>query len=488
MGDGHHHHGEFCELFYPGRLRVVRDDPGDGIRRAVTLPGLRRNRVRVSSGWLRRFASLRHGRFVSASLRASGGTAWESSPDVSVSWAIQVAGGTHLSVGAGSVRPSAMTPHAAHGIAFNLNWGFYIDEERSLGMNGFAILAIITIAFSVGAQDIGSLQTPTAPLVLQAQGSFYVGGDKVQQTAAQLGSFGPAGSITVNQMYVRYMVPKGGHRKPSVVMIHGATLTGKSWETTPDGRMGWDEYFVRKGHPVYVPDQVARGRSGFNQATFNDVRAGTIPPARQSPMWRFSDEVVWPNFRFGTRPGVPYADEQFPVSSVDELSKQSIPDLNTTLPPANPSYKALAELAARLKNTVLMGHSQGGRFPPEAALIDPAGVKGMVLVEPGSCPVNYSDAQIAVLAKIPTLVLFGDHLADTPTGMSALPSWQIPFDGCKAFIARVNAAGGNAQMLYPPDQGIRGNSHMIMQDRNSLQIADLVLKWIDATVSRKRGS
>ena len=45
-------------------------------------------------------------------------------------------------------------------------------------------------------------------------------------------------------------------------MLHGATLTGKSWETTPDGRMGWDEYFVRKGHPVYVPDQVGRGRSG----------------------------------------------------------------------------------------------------------------------------------------------------------------------------------------------------------------------------------
>ena len=76
----------------------------------------------------------------------------------------------------------------------------------------------------------------------------------------------PAGHITVNQMYVRYMVPQGGDRNVPVVMVHGATLTGKSWETTPDGRMGWDEYFVRKGHPVYVPDQVGRGRSGFNQA------------------------------------------------------------------------------------------------------------------------------------------------------------------------------------------------------------------------------
>ena len=120
-------------------------------------------------------------------------------------------------------------------------------------------------------------------------------------------------------MYVRYMVPQGGDGNVPVVMVHGATLTGKSWETTPDGRMGWDEYFVRKGHPVYVPDQVGRGRSGFNQAVFNNVRAGSAPAATL-PRWiRFSDEVVWPNFRFGSKPGAPYADSQFPVTAVDEL-------------------------------------------------------------------------------------------------------------------------------------------------------------------------
>ena len=101
---------------------------------------------------------------------------------------------------------------------------------------------------------------------------------KVEQTQGELGDLGPGGHITVNQMYVRYMVPQGGDGNVPVVMVHGATLTGKSWETTPDGRMGWDEYFVRKGHPVYVPDQVGRGRSGFNQAIFNNARAGSAPP------------------------------------------------------------------------------------------------------------------------------------------------------------------------------------------------------------------
>ena len=85
--------------------------------------------------------------------------------------------------------------------------------------------------------------------MLKAQGSFFVGGEKVEQTQGELGDLGPGGHITVNQMYVRYMVPQGGDGNLPVVMVHGATLTGKSWETTPDGRMGWDEYFVRKGHP-----------------------------------------------------------------------------------------------------------------------------------------------------------------------------------------------------------------------------------------------
>ena len=143
---------------------------------------------------------------------------------------------------------------------------------------GVVATALLCAAGDARAQGIKDVQTSDKPLVLKAQGSFFVGGDKVEQTQGELGDLGPGGHIAVNQMYVRYMVPQGGDRNVPVVMVHGATLTGKTWETTPDGRMGWDEYFVRKGHPVYVPDQVGRGRSGFNQAVFNNVRAGSAPP------------------------------------------------------------------------------------------------------------------------------------------------------------------------------------------------------------------
>jgi len=142
------------------------------------------------------------------------------------------------------------------------------DQARSIGwrdaiLPGIALACVLGTAIGAEAQALKDVQTPDTPLVLKAQGSFFVGGEKADQTDVELGSLGPAGHIAVNQMYVHFMVPQDGADNVPVVMVHGATLTGKSWETTPDGRMGWDEYFVRQGHPVYVPDQVGRCRSGL---------------------------------------------------------------------------------------------------------------------------------------------------------------------------------------------------------------------------------
>lgn len=350
---------------------------------------------------------------------------------------------------------------------------------------GVVLAGAVGTPVAAVAQALDDVQTPDTPLVLKAQGSFFVGGEKVEQTQVQIG-LGPAGHVTVNQMYVRFMVPQDGADNVPVVMVHGATLTGKSYETTPDGRMGWDEYFVRSGHPVYVPDQVGRGRSGFNQAPFNDARAGEVPGTSLPGFIRFSDEVSWPNFRFGSAPDAPYADTQFPVAAMDELSKQGVPDIRVGgMGTPSPTLQALSDLSSQVNGAVLLGHSQSGPFPLAVALLDPAAAKGLVLVEPGGCPGNFSDEQIETLASIPVLVVFGDYRA-TWTGMgdTNFHFWQRSFDSCQALIGRLEAAGGQATMLDPVDHGIRGNSHMIMQDENNLQIADFILQWIDENVAR----
>jgi hypothetical protein len=85
------------------------------------------------------------------------------------------------------------------------------------------------------------------------------------------------------------------------------------------------------------------------------------------------------------------------------------------------------------------------------------------------------------------LIVYGDH-RDTLTGIEALPSWQTRYEACQALIGRLRTAGGQAQVLSPAEIGVRGNSHMIMQDKNHLQIADLILKWIDERVSKRSGA
>jgi len=324
-------------------------------------------------------------------------------------------------------------------------------------------------------QDV---QIPKSPLVLKALGSFFVGGESVAQSTVELG-VGLPGHRTINQMYVQFMLPNGKNRVP-VVLVHGGTLTGKVFETQPDGRMGWAEYFVRKGYPVYLPEQVSRGRSGFNHAIYNDVRAGIVAPSLQPNIIMLSGEQAWTHFRFGPLPGVPFADTQFPVAAISQFSNQVVPDLNPSLPVPNPNFQRLSDLAREVKGAVIVGHSESGRYPLEAALVNPAGTKGLIVMEPGNCD-GYTDSQVASLAKIPILVVWGDHI-DTPG--SILAHGPAAFAGCNAFIARIQAAGGNARMLHLPDVLGPGNSHMVMTDKNSDQVANLLISWIEQNVSK----
>jgi hypothetical protein len=53
----------------------------------------------------------------------------------------------------------------------------------------------------------------------------------------------------------------------------------------------------------------------------------------------------------------------------------------------------------------------------------------------------------------------------------------------RAFIAAAKAAGSKAELLVLLDIGIKGNTHMLMQDDNSLDIADILTDWIGKHVT-----
>ena len=349
----------------------------------------------------------------------------------------------------------------------------------------FHRFALLACAFALSLAAAGV--TTADSLLLKEQGSFFVGGRTIYTDALTgnpdgfLGTGVNNGHITVEQMYVQYQIPEGAGAHVPVVMVHGCCLSSKSYETTPDGRMGWNEYFLRKHRAVYLPDQVSRARSGFDATIYNEIKLGKRPASDMPEIRTATHELAWVVFRFGPEMGKAFANEQFPVEAYGEFGKQVIPDLNAELPAPNPTWTNLSGLAVKLKGAILMGHSESGFFPEQTALINSAEIRGLITIE-SVCPA-LSPEQISSLAKIPTLVVFGDHIDD----VTAYPNmWKERFAGCVKFVEQVKAAGGDATMMHLPKYGLFGNSHMLMQDKNNLQVADLILKWIDEHVEKKQ--
>src|SRR6266536_1019300 len=156
----------------------------------------------------------------------------------------------------------------------------------------FAAVVILlgVLAPVLAGQAAKSRKFLGGPLVIDDQGSFFVGGvQKVTDYASALpppapGQPAPAGpvpqQITIGQMYVQFQIPAkkyaGGW---PVIMVHGSTHTGACLEATPDGREGWYPYFVRHGVPSYVVDQAGRGRSGFDESVIHEGEARLVAGA-----------------------------------------------------------------------------------------------------------------------------------------------------------------------------------------------------------------
>jgi pimeloyl-ACP methyl ester carboxylesterase len=337
------------------------------------------------------------------------------------------------------------------------------------------LLLSAALAGCAAPANRGTDAASAGPLTLERQGSFFVGGRTVQSdNLSLLPAYAPGGRIAVDQMYVRYQVPAAAARPP-VVLIHGCCLTGKTWETTPDGRMGWDELFVRRGFPTYVIDQASRGRSAADPSGIVQVKGGRAGPEALPQVFGASQEGAWAIFRFGAKYPEVFPGMQFPLEAQDEFWKQMVPDWLNALPTPNPTVPALSQLARRLDGAVLVSHSQSGIYPFQTAMLDRRGIRGIVAIEPGACPAATSD--MAPYAGLPILVLWGDYVDQSPR-------WAPRLKACREFVEAANRAGARAESVLLADVGLPGASHMLMQDRHSLRIGRWLADWIDARVPR----
>ena len=134
-------------------------------------------------------------------------------------------------------------------------------------------------------------------LTLRDMGSFFVGGHQTETTEAPVQDWvltpngipvriDPNGTTQVGQMYVQYFLPAESQGRLPVLFWHGGSLTGATWETTPDGREGWLTYFLRQGWHSYNVDAVERGRSGWGAArsAFRPSPAASYPAGQLHPV------------------------------------------------------------------------------------------------------------------------------------------------------------------------------------------------------------
>lgn len=322
------------------------------------------------------------------------------------------------------------------------------------------------------------------PVTIQEQGSFTVGGT-VLNTPGTYNNNKPTAegqSFHGDHLYAFYQIPQN-HRALPIVMLHGAFQSARSWETTSDGREGFQTIFLRRRYPVYLVDQPRRGRAG------NSRVATTIEPTPNDML--FFDQFrlgKWPNYfdnvQFDRRP-----------ETLDQFFRSVTP--NTGPYDAGVISDAMSGLFAKTGPAILFTHSQGGG-PGWLTAIKNPNVKAIVAFEPGSgfifpegelppampsaagtlTPEAVPLADFGKLTRIPIVIYYGDNFPVEPTTERGQDNWRVRLTMARLWVDAINRHGGDARLVHLPEIGIRGNTHFPMSDLNNAQIADQVSQFL----------
>jgi hypothetical protein len=321
------------------------------------------------------------------------------------------------------------------------------------------------------------------PITIVDAGSFFTGGSVLTSP----GTYDPLNPNSGGQTfhgdhaYVQYLVPAGARELP-LVMWHGGGQMGKTWESTPDGREGFQTIFLRRGFPVYVLDQPRRGRAG--RSTLGTTL--TVTPGEQETFNVFRIGI-WPHY---------FPNVQFPrdAASLAQYYRQQTPN---TGPGGNDVIvHAVAALFDKIGRGVLLTHSASGQPGFLTAITSPK-IKGLITYEPaafvfpdgevpppmsGVSSLAVSQADFAKLARIPIQIVFGDNIPTSPSPFGGPERWRVRLLLASQFVAAINRRGGDASLLHLPAAGIYGNTHFPFSDLNNVRIADLLSDYL-----RKKG-
>jgi pimeloyl-ACP methyl ester carboxylesterase len=334
------------------------------------------------------------------------------------------------------------------------------------------VAALLAALFAlIAGAGFAAAQSRDNTIALRDMGSFHVGGRDVEISGqpTKSTSLVPGGPVTVvdpngthnvEKMYAQYFLPAKRRGTVPLLLWHGATLTGATYETTPDGRPGWLNYFIRRGWDTYLSDAVERGRSGF--APPQIFTGDPVFLTKDNPFLRFRIGVTYDNDP-AKRRGLPGT--QFPIDAYDDFVRQLVPRWLTTDAAVISAYTALVD---KVCPCVVVAHSQGGPFAYAVAAARPEKIRALVVVEPAGAG---TPATAAALVKVPILSIFGDYIVEGER-------WATIRNNGRAFYQKIEEAGGRVKQVDLPQIGIHGNSHMIPMDKNNMVVAGEIQKWL----------
>jgi len=368
-----------------------------------------------------------------------------------------------------------------------------------------ALLSALAIVASAHAEP-PKLPVPAVDQSAVAQrGYFYIGGKYVGD---------PGKEIMQGQVYVEVLAPKDVRRPYPLVLIHGAAQTATNWMGTPDGRKGWAEYFVEQGYVVYMIDQPMRGRSAYHpgdgktrmftaaneefQFTAIEI-AGTWPQAKKHTQWPGDGPTKG-------RKGDPVFDAFYATQVETVLDAVETQQRNKD---------AGAALLDKIGPAIVLTHSQSGPYGWLIADARPQLVKAVIGIEPAGPPFEatiiasgrtrpWGPTDIPLAYDPPVkdpgeIAIEQQAEADGPDLfrcwmqkgtprqlvnlknipvmiMAAEASYHQVYDHCTAkYLAQ---AGVKTEYIRLQDKGIHGNGHMVMIEKNNLDIAQVVDEWV----------
>jgi hypothetical protein len=351
-------------------------------------------------------------------------------------------------------------------------------------LRSFIILWLLATALFISASAQENKRNRQEPLVIKEQGSFAIGGTVINKP----GKFDPYSPTPDGQTfhgdhaYVFYQIPVRARQLP-LVMWHGIGQFSKTWETTPDGREGYQNIFLRRDFGIYLIDQPRRGNAG------RSTEPVSLTPTPDEQGWFDTFRLgIWPDFF----PGVQFSRDP---EALNQYFRQMTP---TTGPlDGDVMTRAVAALFDKIGPAILVTHSHSGGFGWRTAIKN-QNIRAIVSYEPGSgfvfpegevpapipsaggplVAVGIPRAEFMLLTKIPIVIYYGDFIPKEPIANPGQDGWRARLEMARKWRDTVNKLGGDVTVVHLPEVGIKGNTHFPFSDLNNLQVADLMSTWL----------